>query len=503
MRTRTTAEAELQSAIAYYLDEGALEAALGLVDEFEAALEAIGNHPAIGSPRLEVELGIPGVRVFALRTSPYVIVSFDIAEFVDVRHVLHSRRDIPDRMTDGRTLPPLYTHRPDTDSLCSRVRTSAGAGRGSVRPWCWQRYVAVRQAGAVNDLADALMRGPRGRRLCLEYVSRADDAVRTAVFWLGREFDPPGTLLSFVGDDSDPEPDPTFSGDDVAALIDAVDLTEVRGDVVREALQASVDFARYWQEPDGADAGAALPPVRHALRRVAQRLVSAIPDLTAPRGQAQWAVEWHPLADSAPLTTEPAAVLAEWTRAQRAEEERSAIERPRDPHANWSGTWWSVPQTLLETRSRVADALELVEDSLGWEIATIIPVRGAGRTLEIQTPEDWAELCRTYPMEVTASRRHDWFRVTGRDGRWLIPDWERVAGPWDAVHLTTLGYLSAATRLIEIDSEYGSVIGGWAPDSTIWLTDVAREGEPPRQEWTRPHDDWRWRATDLPTTRGR
>jgi len=51
-------------------------------------------------PRLEVELGIPGVRVFALRTYPYVIVSFDTAEFVDVRHVLHSRRDIPNRMTE-------------------------------------------------------------------------------------------------------------------------------------------------------------------------------------------------------------------------------------------------------------------------------------------------------------------------------------------------------------------------------------------------------------------
>jgi hypothetical protein len=354
----------------------------------------------------------------------------------------------------------------------------------------------------VIDLADALLRGPRGRRLCLEYVARADDAVHTAVFWLGHELDPrPGTLLRFGGDASDSETDPTFSGDDVAACIDAVDLAEVRGDVVRESLQASVDLARYWQEADGADAVAALVPVRHALPRVARRLVTAMPDVIAPRGPAQWAVQWHPLADSAPLMREPAAALAEWTRGQRADEERSARERPRDPHANWSGTWWSVPQTLLETRSRAADALELVEDSLGWEVATIIPVRGAGRTFEIQTPEDWAELCRTYPMEVTASRRHDWFRVTGRDGRWLVPDWERVAGQWDAVHLTTLGYLSAATRLIEIDNEYGSVIGGWAPDSTIWLTDVAREGEQPRQEWTRPHDDWRWTPIELRTAR--
>lgn len=100
VRTRTTAETELQSAITYYLDAGALDAALGLVDEFEAALGAISNHPAIGSPRLEAELGIPGVRVFALRTYPYVIIYFDTLEFVDVRHVLHSSRDIPARMLE-------------------------------------------------------------------------------------------------------------------------------------------------------------------------------------------------------------------------------------------------------------------------------------------------------------------------------------------------------------------------------------------------------------------
>lgn len=100
VRTRATAETELQFAISHYLDEGALDAALGLVDEFEAALGVISDHPAIGSARLEVELGIPGVRVFALRTNPYVIICFDTPEFVDVRHVLHSSRDIPARMTE-------------------------------------------------------------------------------------------------------------------------------------------------------------------------------------------------------------------------------------------------------------------------------------------------------------------------------------------------------------------------------------------------------------------
>jgi hypothetical protein len=88
--------------------------------------------------------------------------------------------------------------------------------------------------------------------------------------------------------------------------------------------------------------------------------------------------------------------------------------------------------------------LNLVEDSFGGEVATAIPVRGVGRTLEIRRPEDWTSLCRRFPLEVTASRRHVWFSTTGRDGRWLIPDWERVADEWDAVHLTVHGYLSGA-----------------------------------------------------------
>jgi hypothetical protein len=109
--------------------------------------------------------------------------------------------------------------------------------------------------------------------------------------------------------------------------------------------------------------------------------------------------------------------------------------------------------------------------------------------LEIRTPADWTSLCSEFPLDVTASRRHDWFRTTGRDGRWVIPDWERVAEEWDAVHLTVLGYLSGAGRALPVSPDTATVIAGWDPDSTLWLTDVAREWEGPRQSWHRaPHD---------------
>lgn len=343
------------------------------------------------------------------------------------------------------------------------------------------------------SIVDQLLQGPRGRRLCLAFVCNADDAVRTAVFWLGHQLDPsPGTIIRFGIDDSEPVADPAFSAAEVADLIRRVELPLPSEQAVRDALGESVDHARYWQEPDGTDAVAALPEVHDALRLVAERLVSAMPHLTAPFSPMQWAVDWRPASDGAPLDRDPASVLAAWSQELREEEKQASHDRPSDPSANFSGSWWSVPWQLRTTRAHAIDALQYVEDSLGWEVATVIPVRGTGRILEVASADDWAELCREFPTDVTASRRHDWFRVTGRGGRWVIPDWERVAERWDAVHLTTLGYLSAATRLIEVDDERATVIGGWAPDSTVWLTDAMREWEEPRQEWRFVEDGSRW-----------
>lgn len=342
-----------------------------------------------------------------------------------------------------------------------------------------------------------LLRGPRGRRWCLNSVSDVDETVATAVFWLSHERDPhPGTLLRFGDDPADAREDPSFTDSEVAAAIEAADVTAVTPAIARAALASSVDLARYWQEPDGSDVVAALPAVRRSLSTVARRSIELMPELTASAAVRQWTVQWCTAPESGPIERNAAEVLERWTKDQHEDERRSARERPTDPHANWSGTWWSVPQQLLSSRGTPLAALDMVEDSMGWTVATVIPIAGRGEVLEIRTPEDWGMLCREYPMEVTASRRHDWFRVTGRDGRWLIPDWERVAQRWDAVHLTTLGYLSAATTLIPIDEEYASVIAGWGPDSTIWLTDSAREAHGPREQWERAANSAQWTVAD-------
>jgi hypothetical protein len=344
---------------------------------------------------------------------------------------------------------------------------------------------------------EVLLEGPRGRRLCLELAMELDQDIRTAVFWLGHELDSgSGTsrvvLTAAPSDDAGaPESDAASgtvpSEDQLAAALTTLNSSSITDARIQLALERSVDTARYWQPPDGEDVLASLPAVRAALLPLAEQVLSA-PGTQwweAGRDVEQWAIDWRPAADPAPLPANLRQAVMNWGQHERAEEAKAAGDRPSDPHAPVSGWWWSFPQGLLRTVGHLPAGLNLVEDSLGWVEATAIPVRGAGRTLEIRTPEDWTELCRRFPLEVTASRRDDWFNTTGRNGRWVIPDWEQVAAEWEAVHLTVLGYLRGAGRALPVDAHTATVIAGWEPGSTLWLTDVAREWEGPRQAWRR------------------
>jgi hypothetical protein len=347
---------------------------------------------------------------------------------------------------------------------------------------------------------ESLVEGPRGRRLCLELAMELEPDVRSAVFELAYELDPGAgssrVLLAFMAEDeasARPSPSPI---DGLTALLGGVDLGRIDDDTLRDALRRSVDTARYWQEPDGEDVLAADPLVRSALRPVAERVAASTAAhwWDEPRPSTQWVIEWRSSDDPSAPRADAHSVLAEWRREQRAEEERARHERPTDPTANWSGTWWSIPTRLLRTVGRTSDGLDLVEDSLGWEEAVAIPVSGAGRTIEIRGSDDWVALCRRFPLEVTASRRHDWFRVSGRDGRWVIPDWRGVADHWDAAHLTVLGYLSGATRSLAVDDETATIIAGWNPGSTIWFSDVASKREGSHETWRRDAQRT-WRRT--------
>lgn len=342
----------------------------------------------------------------------------------------------------------------------------------------------------MNTPSQLLLGGPRGRRLCLELAIELSPDIRHSVFQLAYDLDPAsGTsrVTIFAATDGTAEPYLHWSPAELAAAISSLDLTHLEGCTIEGALQRSVAAARYWQEPDGEDFLAGLPEICEALLPIAEQVASlpAMQWLREPRRITQWAIDWRTGEDRATLPREPRHTLAKWARDQRAEELLAARDRPQDPRANFSGTWWSIPLGVISTVGQIPAALSLVEDPLGWEEATVIPVRGIGTTYEIWDADDWVALCRKYPLEVSASRRHDWFRTTGRNGRWILPDWERVADEWDAVHLTGLGYISSAGRELSVGSDTSTVIAGWDPDRTYWLTDVAREWEGPRQAWHR------------------
>ncbi|MFE4196445.1 hypothetical protein ACFRJ9_11320 [Paenarthrobacter sp. NPDC056912] len=271
----------------------------------------------------------------------------------------------------------------------------------------------------MDGTVEPLLSGPRGRRLCLELVMEADQRIRRDVLGLGFNLDPGAGSSRYMLTLGSGEPEPVQSVPsiaDLAARTSTLELDSLTSAEVQNALQRSVDAARYWQEPDGEDVLAATEVITEALAHVAQSLAgSPATQWWDQKAQpAQWAIDWRSADDPAPLPRNPQRTLADWAQKERAQEIRAAKERPQNPHANWSGDWWSIPHGLVQTVARIPDGLSLVEDSLGWEHATTVPVTGTGRILEIESAEDWTDLCRTFPLEVTASRRHDWFRTTGR-----------------------------------------------------------------------------------------
>lgn len=180
----------------------------------------------------------------------------------------------------------------------------------------------------------------------------------------------------------------------------------------------------------------------------------------------------------------PPRSLAVWRAETLASEARAQRERPADPTASWSGTWWSIPETTLPHSNRLMPdgspvGLWFVEDSMGFERAIVkrLLVPDDVDVYEIGSAEAWAELCRRYPLDVSHEKKHDWYRSTGRVGRWVMPDWSLVAEDYDGVHLTVAAYLSAVSMAIPVSEDSASVIAGWNPDETWWLTDVTSLGE--------------------------
>ncbi len=316
------------------------------------------------------------------------------------------------------------------------------------------------------DHAQALLSGPRGRRLCWELIdcdsghpgwSRVWDAAST------------GDLSGHARDLAD-----AIAATDLSALAATSEELELL-----PALGRTAALAMYWQAPDPEDVALENGAVRDALLPLAHAATAAPAAQWWPSSIAldsQHTAEWPGMDDEASRSAW--VDLATWRSRTLADEEQAA-SRPADPAASWSGNWWSTPAGLLATTRALpgvgAVGLAVMEDSCGWNQATCRPIESnaGARVYEITGPDSWADLVARYPLDVTKSRRHDWWRVSGWSGTWLIPDFAAVANDYDAVHLSVLGYLSTAGRALPA-GDARTVLAGWDPDKTYWLNDVLR-----------------------------
>jgi hypothetical protein len=340
--------------------------------------------------------------------------------------------------------------------------------------------------------ARSLLAGPRGRRLC--WALAVDSGVLP-----GGRIGPAWDQATCTGQlDADP---PVLAGE-LAAAVAPGDWTAVLAAIseagLAGALAESVTWAMYWQPPDDVDRALAHPEVAHALEPVACAVAGAPAARWWSTGldlAAQYYVE-PPVGDgTGPPLSGAADRLAAW-RTEEQERERSAADLPSDPAANYGGNWWSTPATPgVASTTRALPGLgplklTAIEDWPGWTEVRCWPLSPsrAPRTWEISGPDAWAALVARYPLEVSRSRRHDWYRATGRVSRWLIPDYAAACADYDAIHLSAGGYLTTAGRALPAGDAH-TLLAGWSPDETYWLADILTAAGPPHR-WVWQDQAW-------------
>lgn len=203
----------------------------------------------------------------------------------------------------------------------------------------------------------------------------------------------------------DPDEIPSTRPDAVAAALAGSPLPAPTPDVLRTCLARSVDAAMYWQGPDGDDLLAATAAVREGLRRVAEWVCATPASTWLAEGFApdrQLTLDW-PEARS-PSYGPAAEMLGAWREDVTATESEAGRDRPADPGAPYSGTWWSTPPhglpvTCPELFDGTPSGLWVAEDTVGWTraIASRVEVPPATRVYEVDGPGDWAALCRAHP----------------------------------------------------------------------------------------------------------
>ena len=160
----------------------------------------------------------------------------------------------------------------------------------------------------------------------------------------------------------------------------------------------------------------------------------------------------------------------------------------------------------------------------GWELDrvsrwSVKPATGA-RVFEVNGPDDWERLVRTYPLERRRRPHAGWElrqdpeenlakllaslpgqRAVATNVAWFVePEWNRVAVDWDAVHLTWAGYLTTEGLVIELGDEKVAMLRGWNSERTLWLNAVLEDPVPlpaPSLVVTSPEDEGVDVTTDM------
>jgi hypothetical protein len=345
--------------------------------------------------------------------------------------------------------------------------------------------------------AEALLAGSRGRRLCwtVLWLGLDEAASRSGTWLLAWQAVHSGDLSGRL--------------DAFAAGVALADPAALAGDqaTVFKALAWTVSTAQYWGEPGAEDRALAAPAARETLRPLADAILAAPASgwWAAPvdPGRQRYAQFLGDRPFDEPLLSGAAGRVAAWRADTLRREESLRATDTAAPLGEWSGQWWSdpamsgLPITTRALPGLGATRLALVEDGLGWKSARCWPLRprAGARVYEVDGPAAWAALVARYPLDLTMSRRHDWWRATGRAGRWLIPDYQAVAADYDGVHLTVLGYLTTAGVALPAGSadrddpdgddpggEARTLLAGWEPDATWWLTDCLAPAGPP-EDW--------------------
>ncbi|HJX77937.1 hypothetical protein [Glutamicibacter sp.] len=347
------------------------------------------------------------------------------------------------------------------------------------------------------DLVELLLSGRRGRRLLWQFILDSEDQslpsveehpLNLAMFHASYQVEVArGDSVVMFGPGAEEGRTVRVSVEELGRLISITKLLPVTEGLLQNALENSVAHARYWQEPDGEDTLLVAPVLRNALHRVAEHIAVSgfMQQWVAPvELRAQFHVEFDQPDPAGSVTSiEPGVVdkLLRWKENLIVTEARARADKPTPVTAMIGGEWWSKPSWELRATTGVFTnqqpiGVSCVEDAFNWEQAVTrkASVLPAVRVLEILTAIDWVQLCRSYGVEVTAHKRHDWYRTTGRDGAWMMPDWFAVAQDYDGVHLSIAGYLALAGECLEVDEKFATVIAGWDPDKTYWFTDELR-----------------------------